>query len=405
MYIFKIGINENIHDEFVKASPYCNLLQSSSWAKIKGNWSHEIVGVYENEQLVASSLVLIKRLPLKMTMMYIPRGPILDFKNKELLSFYIKSLKKWAKKYHCLFIKLDPGIHYCDYHLNEERELHSDAKEMMINLKENGLIHLGFTTDFSSTIQPRLHMAVYKEEFKEENFTKKGKKNLKIALRKNFETVFGKQEYLEDFTRVMNCTASRKGISLRGMDYYKLLLDTYKNDAFITLTYLDIKKTYEEIKARYDKCEKDLQECPENAKKKRFKLEELEVSLTREVKDFKRYLEEYGDKACVCGTLSVVFGNTSEILYAGMDNEFKRYMGPYITWQKTMQECLDRGCDYSNMGGIEGDLKGGLIDFKSVFYPVINEYIGEYDLPVNHLLYKLSNLAYKLRKSKNSHHS
>ena len=56
MYIFKTGINENIHDEFVKASPYCNLLQSSSWAKIKGNWSHEIVGVYENEQLVASSL-------------------------------------------------------------------------------------------------------------------------------------------------------------------------------------------------------------------------------------------------------------------------------------------------------------------------------------------------------------
>ena len=47
MYTFKIGIPAEVHDTFVKNHPLCNLLQSSSWAKVKDNWGSEIVGVYE----------------------------------------------------------------------------------------------------------------------------------------------------------------------------------------------------------------------------------------------------------------------------------------------------------------------------------------------------------------------
>lgn len=403
MLKFVTNIDEKKHDEFVMNSKYCNLLQSSSWALVKHNWSHKIVGVYNDETLVASSLVLIKKLPLGMTMMYIPRGPIMDFQDKELIQFYFRSLKKWAKKYHCLFIKLDPGIHYSDYHIEDEKVINPHYEMLMEEFQKAGLHHLGLTTDFHATIQPRLHMAVYKDEFDIENFTKKGKKNLKIAMKKHFETKICHQEALEEFTRVMNCTADRKGIALRDYEYFQLLLDTYQQDAFLIMTYLDIKTTYEEIDARYQQCLKDLETCPENAKKKRFKLEETLESLTREVHDFKKYLEIYGDKACICGTLTIKFGETSEILYAGTDNEFKRYMAPYITWTKTMEECFNRGCTMSNMGGVEGDLKGGLTAFKTIFHPVVNEFIGEFDLPVNKLLYGLSQYAYKIRKKLRSH--
>ena len=53
-------------------------------------------------------------------MLYVPRGPILDFHNKELVVFYFKSIRKWAKKYHCLFIKFDPGIHVRDFTLDKK---------------------------------------------------------------------------------------------------------------------------------------------------------------------------------------------------------------------------------------------------------------------------------------------
>ena len=120
MYIFKTNIDAKTHDDFVKQSPLCNLLQSSNWAKIKDNWDSCITGVYQKDKLVASGLILIKHLPLSFTMMYIPRGPIMDYENKELVKFYLKELKKWAKTKHCLFISFDPAIKLREFDLDHK---------------------------------------------------------------------------------------------------------------------------------------------------------------------------------------------------------------------------------------------------------------------------------------------
>ena len=52
------------------------------------------------------------------------------------------------------------------------------------------------------------------------------------------------------------------------------------------------------------------------------------------------------------------------------------------------------------MGGVEGTLDDGLTKFKDNFAPTINEFIGEFDLPVNTLLYKPSKIAYEKVKGK-----
>ena len=80
-------------------------------------------------------------------------------------------------------------------------------------------------------------------------------------------------------------------------------------------------------------------------------------------------------------------------------------MGPYLTWYKTMEHCFNMGCTTSNMGGVEGNLKGGLVDFKEIYYPRINEYIGEFDIPVNHFLYNVACKEYKKTKAKNIKHN
>ena len=56
------------------------------------------------------------------------------------------------------------------------------------------------------------------------------------------------------------------------------------------------------------------------------------------------------------------------------------------------------------MGGIENGLDGGLYQFKSKFEPTIEEFVGEFNLPVNKPLYALSNLAYTMRKKIRSKH-
>jgi len=75
MYRYQIGIPTLEYDQFVKEHELANILQSSAWEKVKSDWNHERIGVYEGENLLAVASILIKSLPLGYKMFYIPRGP------------------------------------------------------------------------------------------------------------------------------------------------------------------------------------------------------------------------------------------------------------------------------------------------------------------------------------------
>lgn len=79
---------------------------------------------------------------------------------------------------------------------------------------------------------------------------------------------------------------------------------------------------------------------------------------------------------------SIQYGNTCEMLYAGMDERFKKFMPQYKEYVENFNWAFDRGCLWSNMGGVEGSLDDGLTKFKDNFNPTINEMIGEFDIPV-----------------------
>ncbi|MFK4566097.1 aminoacyltransferase [Enterococcus sp. UD-01] len=400
MFEFKIGVTANEHDKFVQNHPLCNLLQSSSWAKVKDNWGSEIVGVYEDGILIASSLVLIRPLPLKFSMLYTPRGPVMDYTNKELVAFFLKELKKFGKKHRALFVKMDPTIHYNDFHLGEEKTLNPQAQMIIDSLAASGAKHQGLTMAMDATIQPRFQANIYKEDFSDELLPKSTKKMMKQAQKKGVTVKMGHTELVDDFAKVIELTTERQNISLRNSEYFKKLLNIYPDSSFIMLAEVNLKERYEETLQRYEKNKADLANLKENQVKKRHNLEELDFSLTREKNELEENIARSGDVAVVAGALAITFGSTSEILYAGMDERYKRYMPAYLTWYDAINECFVRGCDSCNMGGLEGSLNDGLIKFKSNFNPTINEFIGEFDLPVNGLLFKASEYAYKLRKQK-----
>lgn len=52
------------------------------------------------------------------------------------------------------------------------------------------------------------------------------------------------------------------------------------------------------------------------------------------------------------------------------------------------------------MGGVEGSLDDGLTKFKDNFNPTINEFIGEFDIPVYPIMYRLTQKEYEILKSK-----
>ena len=402
MYRFVEQVDPKEHDAFIAAHPLCNLLQTSDWAKVKDNWDHAIVGVRAGEQLVASALVLIKQLPLHFTMMYVPRGPVMDYHNKELTVVFLQGLQRWAKRYHCLFIKMDPGIHYRDYLIEEQEtaEVHAGMKEILENLRAAGAIHQGFTTYIKESIQPRYQANVYACEDFDASLPRHTRRLIKDALKRNVEAVRVGEERLDEFADVVALTEKRKHVSLRNREYFHQLMEIYQEDCYLFLAEVDVRAMLERLYEPRRENDAQLAQLKEGAPKKKRRLEDIQRSLARDIAEFEEIVREYPQRTVIAGVLSIKVGNTLEMLYAGMNERFKKFMPQYYLYTEIMKYAFANGCRYANMGGVEGDLQDGLTKFKANFHPHINEFIGEFDLPVNRVLYHASQKAYAIRKNR-----
>ena len=404
MYTYKIGISAQEHDDFVKKSSQTNLLQSASWAKVKDNWDNERIGFYKNNQLVASASILIKPLPLSMTMLYIPRGPIMDYQDKELLAFVMASLKKFAKTKKALFIKFDPSLFLVQNQSGEERQDNPKTLDLINNLQKAGAIWLGRTELLDETIQPRFQANIYKDNFSEELLSKSTRQAIRTARNKGIQVQFGGSELLDDFSALMKKTENRKSIHLRGQDYYQKLLDTYPEHSYITLASINLNERLESLQVQKSKAEKEASKFTEKTKPGKIENNKQEQKRLQEEMDFlAEKMTQGAITVPLSGTLVLEYGTTSENIYAGMDEEYRRYQPAILTWYEPAKHAFERGANWQNMGGVENDLDGGLYHFKSKFNPTIEEYAGEFNLPTNPL-YHLSNIAYTLRKKFRSKH-
>lgn len=398
MYSYKIGITAEEHDEFVKNSPQTNLLQSSDWANIKDNWGNERLGIYQDQKLVAVASILIQPLPLGFTMLYIPRGPIMDYQNSQLVAFMLQSIKTYAKSKRAVFAKFDPSLFLRKGLIAQEAKDQEATLAIIQSLKECGVEWVGRTEDMGETIQPRFQANIYKEYFTEDQLSKSTKQAIRTARNKGVEVIFGGTELLDEFAALMKKTEARKGIHLRGKDYYEKLLTTYAGQSYITLSRINLAQRLASLKEQLEKNQAEASRFNEktkpgkvdNNRQEKERLEEEIQFLNQELKDSQEIVS-------LSGTLTLEFGGTSENVYAGMDENFRRYQPAILTWYETAQHAFDRGADWQNMGGVENHLDGGLYHFKSKFNPMIEEFVGEFNLPTS-ILYPLVNKAYQLRK-------
>ena len=398
MYTYKIGITAEEHDEFVKTSPQTNLLQSSDWAKIKDNWGNERLGVYQDHKLVAVASILIQPLPLGFTMLYIPRGPIMDYQNSELVAFMLQSIKTYAKSKRAVFAKFDPSLFLRKGLIGQETSDQEATLAIIQSLKECGVEWVGRTEDMGETIQPRFQANIYKEYFTEDQLSKSTKQAIRTARNKGVEVIFGGTELLDEFAALMKKTEARKGIHLRGRDYYEKLLTTYAGQSYITLSRINLAQRLASLKEQLKKNQAEASRFNEKTKPGKIDNNRQEKErLEEEIQFLLQELKAGQEIVSLSGTLTLEFGGTSENVYAGMDENFRRYQPAILTWYETAQHAFDRGATWQNMGGVENQLDGGLYHFKSKFNPMIEEFVGEFNLPTS-MLYPLVNKAYQLRK-------
>ena len=404
MYRYQLGIPLSEYDDFVKEHPMVNLLQSSAWEKVKSDWNHERLGVYEGEKLLAVASILIKSLPLGYKMFYIPRGPILDYRDTEVLKFVLQSIKSYARSKKAIFVTFDPSICQSQHLVNQDKTEYPENLVLVETLGQLGVKWSGQTAEMDDTIQPRIQAKIYKENFEEDKLSKSTKQAIRTARNKGLEVQYGGLELLDSFSELMKKTEKRKDIHLRNEVYYKKLLDNFKEDSYITLTSLDVSKRLRELEEQLEKNRVVAEKFSDATKPSKVQENIKEKERLEEERDFLQgYMNEGKSNIPLAATLSLEFGNTSVNLYAGMDDAFKRYNAPILTWYETARYAFERGMVWQNLGGVENHLDDGLYRFKANFNPTIEEYLGEFTMPT-HPLYPLLRLALNFRKTLRKKH-
>ena len=404
MYRYQIGIPTLEYDQFVKEHELVNVLQSSAWEEVKSDWQHEKFGAYRGDKLLATASILIKTLPLGYRMFYIPRGPVLDYKDAKLLNFVLQSIKSYARSKRAIFVIFDPSICLSQSSIKHEKTEYPENMAIIENLQRMGVRWSGKTDGMGDTIQPRIQAKIYKENFAEDKLCKSTKQAIRSSRNKGVEIQIGGYELLESFSFLMKKTEKRKDIHLRNEAYYKKLLDNFKDKAYITLATLDIAKRLRELEEQLAKNLALEESFTESTRTSKVEAQRRKKERLVEERAFlQRYLNEEKANIPLAATLSLEFGNTSVNLYAGMDDAFKRYNAPILTWYETARYAFERGMVWQNLGGVENHLDGGLYRFKANFNPTIEEYLGEFTMPT-HPLYPLLRIALDFRKALRTKH-
>lgn len=403
---FKTGIEEKEFDDFVTSFPSTSFMQTTSWAKVKTAWEHDFVGMYSKEKLVCAAMILKRKLFLGKKLFYIPRGLVIDYKNKELLEEFVSELKKYAKENGAIDIKIDPFICFSEDNIQNikknkglevRKSFSKNTQEIVKNLSDLGFKHGGYKKEVNAYIQPRYTMAISLKDINEKYYEKE---QLRRTFPKNTRNYIGTYQEergvefsfstnlddVKDLVSVLHCTEQRQHIALRSEGYFKKLMKNFPNNAVLFFARVNVDKYISFLK-------KDMKE---HENKKEF--------CEKQIKEAIDVKKEFGPKPLAGATIVMMptcktGTKVASFLYAGTNTKIL----PSLKITNGLMfyrlcYCLDQGCDYCDLGGIDGSLEDHLSTFKSKFNPNVLELVGEYDLVISKFWFGMFNLAMNVLK-------
>jgi len=318
-------------DRFVTDWPTGDVLQTWAWGdlKAKSGWRPYRFAITHGEDWIGTVLILGRKLPkLPLQLLYAPRGPVMDFSNRDLVRQVTQLLKEWGKKNGGFMLKVDPP---------EESTI---AHESLLSAGFLKVQSVGF-----GGTQPKCVMQLDLGPTEDElmaKFHQKWRYNIRLAEKKGV---------------AVDIDAGRDELKT----FYELLMETCKRDGFLVRSQAYFEDMWDLLAPRG----------------------EIKLAITRyegePVSGALCYL--LGDRAWY------TYGSSSNRHRNVMPNHLMQWR--LIQWAKAAG-C--RWYDFRGVSPKtgEGDTHlDGLNRFKEGFSPRFVEYIGDYDLVINPTVYWL----------------
>ncbi|HEX9995753.1 MAG TPA: peptidoglycan bridge formation glycyltransferase FemA/FemB family protein [Abditibacterium sp.] len=319
--------------DFVAASPYGDVLQTQEWGPVKTPEYIPIpVSISENGALKATCLVLKKRLPGGFCYFYLSRGPILDWNDAQIVRAMFGKLRALAKKHRAIFIRTDPCV----------PDENLAVKEL---LKSLGCVASPDSGSIFGGLQPRCNMVLDisapAETVFEKKFESKWRYNTRLAVKKAVEVQASNDKNdLKIFHDIYRVTGSRNEFKGYSLAYFERMWDA--------LTPAGI---------------------------------------------FQLFIASHEGQP-LSAAIAFKLPPHSWYMFGASSNEKRNLMPNHLMQWTMMQWAQDNGCTSYDFRGVpDPNLheipahEEGLVKFKTGFGAEMVRYIGEYDLPLNPLLY------------------
>ena len=384
-----------------------HFLQSLAWgefAKIKKNLTPHYLGlVDENDEILGATLLLEKKLPMKFTYFYAPRGFVIDYNNKDLVKTMTKKVVEYIKPKKAIFLKIDPDLIKTQYNYLNEETPNDDYEKIFNTIKETGFKHLGFTKNFE-TMQPRYTFRIDLNqdlEDIEEHFSKTTKQRIAKSIKLETEVEIGKKEDVKEFYHLMTLTENRKDFIGYNEDYYETLYEvlngTPSTKATLFLGKIVFNKTIKALEKNLKNINNQISILPidnlsKSAKAKLTELTKQKENINSEIDKYKEYKKEYGQEIILSAHMIIEYGDKAWVLYAGNHNIMTESYVNYNTYYEHIKYCKNKGYKIYDQFGTIGDLSKsnprlGLHEFKKKFGGNYIEFIGEWDYIINKPMY------------------
>ena len=417
---FVENIEKEKYEEFVKNhKSKSHFLQSYAWGefskKCKGYNPYYVGLVDDKDKLLCAALLLEKKLPMGYSRFYSPRGFVIDFYNKELLTEFVKEIKKFVKKHKGIFIKIDPDIIWRkENYLGEKVALDKDPKEVFESLKSLGFKHKGFTKNFE-TEQPRYTFRIdMNQSFEEieEKFSKTTKQRINKGESLGTKVRLGTVEDVKEFSHLMDLTENRKDFVSHDYEYYKNLFEIYNEDNHMDLFIgsVNTKEIIDKYNGELEEVNKQLEplqteELSKSAKTKKAELDKRKEKLLEYIKEYQEAQDKYGEEIILNGHVIMEYGDKAWVLYAGNHNILMDSYSNYAVYKEHIKYCHEHGIKMYDQFGTVGDLSKdnprlGLHEFKKKFGGDYVEFMGEFDLVTKKFMYFVFNKLVPIYRNK-----
>ncbi len=239
-------------NSLISKLPNPHFLQTYEWGQVKAKYGWEpIYLVWDNEgkmieerdasrlsstvfPVSAAALILKRQIirhgfAARLSILYSPKGPLLDWENKSLRTRVLNDLQSYARKQGAIFLKLDPDVVLgTGVPGSGDNVLDNNGQAVMSELKRRGWEYASDQIQFKNTVLIDLNPS---EKELLANMKQKTRYNVRLAGKKGVSLHVGAIDDLGMLYKMYAETSVRDGFVIRDEEYYQTVWSLFMNSS------------------------------------------------------------------------------------------------------------------------------------------------------------------------------